>query len=177
MLNRFLYCFYVYQGKDSLLLLYSSHMELTIHNEKLQELLQNVYCGVVSSCGDTGVASAAVYFALDKDLTVYFHTRVQSTKYKNMEANPEVSFAVFSEKLSVTLQMQGTASIVTDVSHLGDIHQTLVKRITKNEQAPPLLDLDQSIMVLMKITPTWVRFGDFSHDKELSSVYETVVGE
>jgi general stress protein 26 len=152
-------------------------MELTIHNEKLQELLQEINCGVIASSGETGIASAAVYFALDKDLAVYFHTRVQSAKYKNMKANPEVSFVIFSEKLSVTLQMQGVASVVTDISSLGDIQQALVRRITKNEQTPPLFDLDQSVMVLMKITPTWVKFGNFSHDKELNSVYETIVGK
>jgi hypothetical protein len=94
-----------------------------------------------------------------------------------MKANPEVSFVIFSEKLSVTLQMQGVASVVTDISSLGDIQQALVRRITKNEQTPPLFDLDQSVMVLMKITPTWVKFGNFSHDKELNSVYETIVGK
>ena len=71
--------------------------------------------------------------------------------------------------------MQGVAEIVHDVSTLLNIYKTLIEKTVSSGHIPPISDLDASTIVAIKIKPTWVRFGDFTHDKELNSIYEMII--
>lgn len=152
-------------------------MEFKTNNIKLQELLDKANCGVISTTVDSKVFSSVVYFASDNELNIFFNTRKNSTKYKNILKNPNVSFVIFGETPATTLQIRGTAKIVHDISTLLSIYKTLIEKTVSSGHIPPISDLDASVMVAIKIKPTWARFGDFTHDKELNSVYEMIIEE
>ena len=148
-----------------------------MNNHELEEFVRNNPVGVVSTSGSSGIASAAVYYVLDTDGVLYFNTRHDTEKLKNIRENPEVSFAVFQRNPDMTLQYKGTAEVVSSVSHITDTYTNLLQRIFQEGVVPPILRTDAGEVELVKVTPTWVRFGNFSHGHDQGDTFITIIGE
>ena len=56
--------------------------------------------------------ASAVHFVVHKDLTLYFTTRVEARKFKNLVAKPTVAMAITDEAGMVTVQLTGKAERV-----------------------------------------------------------------
>lgn len=122
------------------------------------------HLGVVSTAGEDGkVESAVVYFTFDKDLNIYFLTRTGSRKYKNILKNPSVAFIAYSEYPPQTLQLEGIASDINDPKEQGKIFTDLMTLAKNHSYAePPIGQMMESELAVMKITPSWARFGNFN---------------
>lgn len=152
-------------------------MELLLQQQELQELLTKTTTGVVSTYSGTTLESAAMYYIADENLNIYFHTRTNSEKYNNIKNNTTVTFVVYKENPALTLQIKGKAVIIEDVTEALDVFSKLLERTTKSGLTPPLLKLEQSEVALIKITPTWARFGNFSYDSQKDSPLEVLIQE
>lgn len=124
--------------------------------------------GTISTVSEENTPeSATVYFVHNQTLDIFFITRKKSRKYKNIMHNPHVAFVVTCEHPPKTIQLEGTASVVTDPHEQMDHFTELVKRSSERNPVPPVAQLVESgEMVFMKITTTWARFGKFEAMKE-----------
>ncbi len=133
--------------------------------EQIQNFLKNEKqkLGVLSTVGPTGTPqSAFIYYAFDEDLNIYFITRTQSRKFLNIEKNPHVAFVVGTETPPQTLQIEGTASILERPEDFSFLFSDLVKIAVERHFVPPITQMTNSGDVFfMKITPNWVRLGNF----------------
>ena len=118
-------------------------------------------CTVSTVTEDCRPESAFVYYTFDENLNIYFITRAGSRKYKNGIKNPNISFVTFTENPPKTLQLEGTLSIVTDPKAQTRLFPELVTLATERNLIPPISQMDTSEVMFMKITPSWVRFGNF----------------
>jgi uncharacterized protein YhbP (UPF0306 family) len=119
--------------------------------------------GVLSTINEKGFPeSATVYYIFDKDLNLYFVTREESRKYKNIKHNRHVSFVVSTEKPAKTFQLHGTAHQVQLPYEESSYFADLVSIASKHVFIPPVSQIGDSKMLFVKITPTWMRVGDFS---------------
>lgn len=147
-------------------------------NENLKKLLTDVPLGVVSTTGPTGPESAALYYGFGDDLTIYFNTEVETRKFKNIENNSKASFVVYQQNPSMTLQLEGTAEKITEISKVTEIYDTLLRRTVAVGTVPPIMQIENGETALIKITPTWARFSDFSHGTTLvPGTIEMIIGE
>lgn len=119
--------------------------------------------GVVSTISAVNTPqSALIYYAFDQDLNIYFITRTQSRKFENIKKNPHVAFVVGTENPPQTLQIEGTASILERPDDLAFLFTDLVRMAVERHFVPPITQMTSSGDVLfMKITPNWVRLGNF----------------
>src|SRR3989338_5542405 len=118
-------------------------------------------CTVNTVTEDCKPESAFVYYTFDENLNIYFITRAGSRKYQNGLKNPNISFVTFTENPPKTLQLEGTLSVVTDPKAQRELFLELVTLATERNLVPPISQMDTSEVMFMKITPTWVRFGNF----------------
>ncbi len=126
----------------------------------LNEMAVNL--GVISTVQLNGAPeSAVVYFSHDGELNLYMTTRKSSRKYANITKNPLVSFVVFSEKPSMTVQIEGVASLVTDPADQARLFEKVVELANQYSPLPPVDQLDESEIAFIKITASWARFGNF----------------
>lgn len=147
-------------------------------NENLKKMLTDVPLGVVSTSGPTGPESAALYYGFGDDLAIYFNTEVETRKFKNIQNNTKVSFVVYQQHPAMTLQLEGTAEKISEISKVTEIYDTLLRRTVAQGSVPPIMQIENGETALIKITPTWARFGDFSHGTTLApGTIEMVVGK
>lgn len=66
-------------------------------------------CVLSSLTTDNKICSSTMYVGSDENLNLYFLTKKNTTKYRNIIANPYVSIAMHDENDLTTLQMQGAA--------------------------------------------------------------------
>jgi general stress protein 26 len=132
----------------------------TIFNE-IETLNQPL--GVLATISKDGVPHAtSVFYIADEQLNLYFLAREGSKKYENILANPHVAFVVTEENPPKTIQFEGTAQMVTDAHEENAYFSKLIKRATEHSAIPPVAQMEGSKMLFIKITPTWVRAGNFA---------------
>lgn len=142
----------------------SMHIEDVIYKELSSA---NQPLGVVSTINEDGSpASASVYYLYDKALSFYCITREGSRKYKNLKRDHRVSFVVTSEKPPKTIQCEGVAHEVTKPYEENEYFTDLVSLASKHTLLPPVSQIGGSKMVFLKITPSWIRVGNFEVMRE-----------
>lgn len=142
--------------------------------EELKSITQTL--GVISTVNEDAKAkpqSATVYYVCNDALDIFFVTRSSSRKYKNILVNSNVSFVVTNEHPPKTIQLEGTASEVTDPEEQIKYYDMLMARATANSPMPPVTQIASGELVFLKMTTTWARFGDFEVMKEGDKFIET----
>ena len=119
--------------------------------------------GVVSTVNQKNEPeSAFVYFTFDENLNLYFATRDASRKYKNLVDNKNVAFVVATENPPQTLQLEGTASVHNNMEEQKNLFQELIGLASANNFSAPISQQTEAGgLQFIKISPTWIRFGNF----------------
>src|SRR3989338_7103029 len=109
--------------------------------------------------------SAFVYFAFDEDYNIYFVTREGSRKYKNLLQNKKIAFVTATENPPQTLQLEGTAEVIHDPEEQKRLFEELVGLASAKHFSPPISQIDEGGIQFIKISPAWIRFGNFEVGK------------
>ena len=148
---------------------------MNIESKIAQELESiNQPLGVISTVSESGKPeSATVYYVCGEALDIFFVTRSESRKYKNLQKNPNVSFVITSEHPPKTIQLEGTVSEVMDPNEQITYYDKLMAKATGSNPMPPVSQIVAGELVFMKISILWARFGDFEIMKEGDKFIET----
>ena len=145
-----------------------------MNDPTLNQFLKENPVGVISTLGPRGVEAASVYYLVDTDGTIYFNSRRDTRKLKNILENPDVAFVAFQGSPAMTLQAKGKAEIVKDIGTIVETYTALLKRVFSSGKIPPILNIGMSEVELVKVTPSWMRFGNFS-EKEKSDMFTILI--
>ena len=130
--------------------------------------------GVVSTVNsENKPESALVYFTFDEKLNIYFVTRDITKKYKNIIENKNVAFVVSKEIPPQTLQIEGVGSVHNNPEDQKDLYKELVGLASSKHFSPPVSQINSGGLAFIKISPTWIRFGNFEvrkHDNIFQQV-------
>ncbi|OGI21384.1 MAG: hypothetical protein A2808_00010 [Candidatus Moranbacteria bacterium RIFCSPHIGHO2_01_FULL_55_24] len=137
--------------------------------------LRNNTTGVVCTVTPANFAhSAAISFHVDDDMNIFFLTRLDSQKCKNIKINKSISLTTFEEKvLPTSVHVDGRAEIIDSVAKKMEIKEILIKRSWNESYLPPVMRQEGSEIVLIKIVPeqaTWFRFIKDSRKAELERI-------
>jgi uncharacterized pyridoxamine 5'-phosphate oxidase family protein len=128
------------------------------------EFLTKHSLGALSTVSPDGKPrSRTVYFVSDDSFSVYFLTLSGTRKVEDLEHNAHAAFVVSSEDAPKTLQIEGTIENITETEVISPLTSALIAKT--QERGPffaPLVHLDSGKALLYRLTPTWVRFGDFT---------------
>jgi nitroimidazol reductase NimA-like FMN-containing flavoprotein (pyridoxamine 5'-phosphate oxidase superfamily) len=142
---------------------------MTVTTETIYKELQNFNqpLGVLATVGVNGQPHAtSVFYLVDEHLNIYFLVREGSKKYENILAREYVAFVVTEIHPPKTVQFEGSAHIVTDSHEENEYFTRLVARATSEATIPPVAQMEGSKMLFVKITPSWVRLGNFEVMRE-----------
>lgn len=126
--------------------------------------LQKHSVGVLATLSPDGTPRArTVYYATDDSFGVYFCTLTGTRKVEDIARNVHGAFVVSDEDTPQTIQIEGTILDLTETATINDVVRTLSdKFMERGTQFAPLTHLDPGKIAFYKLTPTWVRFGDFT---------------
>ncbi len=109
--------------------------------------------------------AATMYFYTDNDFNFYFLTARDSHKLKNIEKNNNVAIVVGFGPQSTTVQAGGTAETNLDFNE-EFIDKVFKKTEFHNPDQWPVLRLEKTGLVMIKVTPTWMTFLNFEKHVE-----------
>lgn len=145
---------------------YPSNMETDPKGKRDEalEFLVNHDVGVLATTSADGQPSARmVYYTCDDSFNVYFITLKNTRKAAQIAANAHVAFVVSETDTLHTIQIEGEAHDISETATNDALVTDFVKRLTKETPyGIPLTHLDPSSLAFYKITPSWVRWGDFT---------------
>lgn len=120
--------------------------------------------GVLATLSPDGAPRArTVYYAADDSFNVYLSTLTDTRKVEDISQNAHAAFVVSSEDVPQTVQIEGTLHDLTDTVTVNDsVRHLLAIMMERGPHFAPLTHLDAGSIRLYRLTPTWVRFGDFT---------------
>lgn len=121
--------------------------------------------GVLATLSKDGAPRArTVYYAAGEDFAIYFLTLSKTRKIGDIEHNPRAAFVVSSEEMPQTIQIEGTVEDLTETATITPAIERLSQIMQKHGvlSAPLSHFSSGDKIVFYKLTPTWVRWGDFT---------------
>ncbi len=116
---------------------------------------------VVSSIWQGKPQSAVVAFTELEDFALVFGTKNFTRKFRNIEANPNVSLVVGWDE-AVTIQLEGT----TELLEGAEMTRCQKKHVQKHPGSERYANMPEQRY--FKIAPRWIRYTDISQDPEFS---------
>lgn len=118
----------------------------------------------------------SLYYATDDTFAVYFVTLTGTRKVEDLAHNTSAAFVVSDENTPATLQIEGSVENITDTAVLNEtVHNILATLMKKGEHFAPVTHMDTARVEFYKLTPTWVRFGNFVIGEGNSEVFSDVL--
>lgn len=133
-------------------------VDVTESRENLEDFLSKHHVGVIATCSNDGKPYAAtVYFTYDKQFNLYFVTKKDTQKNRDLQDNKQAAIAIYDEETQTTVQAQGTVVEVKDdekvIWVMHDIWNAATKTSASN--TPPQTRLNAGGYIMYKfVTPS-----------------------
>lgn len=139
-------------------------MNTSIQKEAASSFLNAHSVGTLATLSPEGNPRArTIYYASDDAFNIYFLSLASTRKVSDIRANPTAAFVVSGEDKAYTLQIEGTFIEMTDTATFGPIITELTAHLyPANGPEAPITHLDNAKPVFFKLSPSWIRWGDFS---------------
>lgn len=130
---------------------------------------RNPVCVLATGMPDGSPHTTVVHYSAMMDpLRLVISADVESDKVRNIQRSSVIAAAIgWSESDWVTMQLRGTAKVLTDPSELADAKRTHYEVHPSSQQ----FEHDPGT-VLLCFTPTWLRYSDLSVDPPAVSEHE-----
>ncbi|KND49276.1 MAG: hypothetical protein AB203_02675 [Parcubacteria bacterium C7867-008] len=135
--------------------------------------------GVLSTLSPDGTPrSRMVYYVCGEDFSIYFLTLISTRKVEDIKHRAEVAFSVSNENVPQAVEIEGIAKDVSDIPVSDETVQSVFRQLQSNTTyQAPLTHFDAAVVKLFRITPTWIRWGDFTSGKHTSDVLSELIAE
>lgn len=146
------------------------------HTERARSFLMKNALGVLATTApDGGVRARTVHYAATDTFELYFLTLAGTRKVEDINAHHQAAFVISDPERPCTLQIEGVLSEQPDTAAIDPIVQRLMETIMeKGDAFAPLTHLDAGTILFYKLTPTWIRFGDFATETGSDKVFSVI---
>ena len=154
-------------------------IDITGSRERLSNFLNKNQVGVLATSDTTGKPHAAtVYFTFNKQFDVYFITKRETQKRRNLQTNNLAAIAIYDANQQATVQAEGTVIEVTDAKQMEWIYNDIwhIASKTNPNSAPPPSQLTAGGYIVYKMAAPSLRMATFVHQDPADSdkIFEIV---
>jgi uncharacterized protein YhbP (UPF0306 family) len=117
--------------------------------------------------------AAAIFYTTDSHMNIYFLTKEQTAKSKNLEANPQAAVVIYEPSTLKTAQITGRAGRVQNE----EMMQKALGLMSKFSQqvagtsTTPISKLDAGGYILYQLVPQSIRLGDYKYGQR-STIFD-----
>lgn len=116
-----------------------------------------------------------LYYASDDAFNTYFLSLANTRKVADIRANPKAALVVASDDKEHTLQIEGVFEEMTDTATFGPMITELSKNLyPETGPSAPITHMDKAHPVFFKLTPTWIRWNNFTLGDGNSQVFAEI---
>lgn len=136
--------------------------------QEANAFLHRHHTGVLSTISEHNRPwGAAIYFAVDDDFNIFFVTRKETYKGKNLEAHPYAALTVVDEATQTTVQASGKVSKVPVDQYVEVVFNKLAAIQLKDDinWAPPIMKVHEGDYIPLQLTPDKLQYAVFSELK------------
>lgn len=148
-------------------------------HRNVHDFLNHHPMGVVSTVDDDGTPwGAAVYFIADDDFNIYFVTRADTTKYKNIKHGQVAAFTVADRSTQTTVQLTGEVSEVSASDYMNNLFEKFMRIRHNDDQdwSPPINKVHAGNFMPLCIKPSRLQYANYSQRKApLSNYIEQII--
>lgn len=126
--------------------------------------------------------AATVFYIVDKDMTIYFMTRIESRKFHNLSKHTIVSMVITDEETMETVQLNGVAERIENLEEESEALMKLWTADYKNHNWPgPAVKLFESghsvQLAVIKVVPQEMTYAVFKKQAngKYGSFFEKVI--
>lgn len=139
-------------------------VSISENHPRIKEFLEAHSVGILATASSEAVPHAAtIYFVIGPNLEIYFVTRQETTKHRNLSENPAAALAVFDASSQTTVQAMGSVEMVTDQALQEDIYNRVlaITKQTSGDHLPPLAKLDAGKNITYQLKSKTLRMAEF----------------
>lgn len=135
----------------------------SLFGDKITEFLRSHDTAVIASVDSDGQPyTSTIYYVLSGD-EIYFITKNQTEKYKNLKMNHRSALTVYDSHSPVALNAIGTVAEVPTTSKKDEIMQAVFKlSYDKLHDYAPIIKLHKGSFSVFKFIPHKAKLTDFS---------------
>lgn len=155
-------------------------MSKTTPKQTVQEFLQQQTAAALATTTEKNVPKVSIiYFVADEDLNFYFLTKVETQKYANLVKHSTVSLAIFDQSNLRLVEAEGVAQTSDDPDSRPEVTEKLQQLMQdpSSPWSPPIAKIEAGDYVIVKITPTWLRWADFKNTPEGKPPFTQIIPE
>jgi|ERR687886_2435079 general stress protein 26 len=146
--------------------------------EHLTKFLSQNSIGVLATTTKEGVPHAAtIYFTFDQQFNIYFITKRDTQKSRNLALNPRAAMAIFEPSTQTTVQAEGTVTEVANTPQTEWIFTAIWRAAFQSSSAaPPLTRLTAGGYVIYKLSAPSIRIATYSqaNPEDYDKIFEVV---
>ncbi len=158
-------------------LFYPTNMiDISSSQKHISEFLDKHRSGVLATADTLGKPHAAsVYITYDRNLNIYFVTKADTQKARNIQQNPHAAIAISDEATLTTVQGLGPVSKITDHERANDIITEIWRIALNSSQShiPPTSRLTAGGYVVYMLSAPSLRMATFSTANADDDIFET----
>ncbi|MFI5212601.1 MAG: pyridoxamine 5'-phosphate oxidase family protein [Candidatus Saccharimonadales bacterium] len=147
--------------------------------ELIRNFLHTQHSGILATADDAANPHAAViYFTFEEDFCLYFITKTETQKYKNIDENKNVAFAVYNEQDQISVQITGHVEVIKDRDKLQTVLNNMYKYSAEisHRELPPLEKLFAGEYVALRLMPQVIKMAVFARpDSGADDIFETIL--
>lgn len=145
----------------------------------IYNFLNGRYSGVLATADEAANPhAAAIYYTIEKDFSIYFATKKETQKFKNLEVNKQAALVVYDEVQQTTVQVFGHAEVELDHQKKQSVIENIFKSSAERslETLPPAEKLWAGEYVSVKIIPQVIKMAVYARpDSEGDDLFETLL--
>ncbi|HSX08203.1 MAG TPA: pyridoxamine 5'-phosphate oxidase family protein [Candidatus Saccharimonadales bacterium] len=157
-------------------------MPVTIHagEQEAHAFLRDHRVGVLATVDPNDEPhAAAIYYAVEKGLTINFLTKTRTKKADNLQHNNHAMLVVYDDATQTTVQITGVASEITDALESNKLFGEIINASldASGNVVPPIAKLKEGDYIAFRLIPKQVRMAVFSGPKsgDYNAIFKTIV--
>lgn len=139
-------------------------MNNTPEHKRAHAFLKKHQMGVLSTASEAGtVWGASVYFLTDDNLNIYFVTRSETFKYKNIEAQPFAALTVTDSEAQITVQLSGKITTMPVKKYMDVFFDKFAAMRPEGDYhwAPPVDKVHKGSYMPLQLTPSHLQYANY----------------
>lgn len=137
--------------------------------QQIIDFINNNPLGVLATSNSVGFPhAAAIYFVLDEDLNIYFVTKENTLKHKNLKQNPLAAIAIYEKETLTTLQASGNVKVVDEIDKFMHLFNKLsdINHEQTNSDRLPVSKLFAGDYYMYCLKPKTMRLAEFKKPEQ-----------